>query len=64
MDQHKISRCVELICEKGCVQVTATIQMLETAISMPEMAELIDMERDAVLQELKAIMAVYEGKQR
>ena len=64
MDQDKISRCVELVCEKGCVEVTATIQMLEAAILIPEMAELIDAERDAVLQELKAIMAVYEGKQR
>ena len=64
MDQDKISRCVELVCEKGCVAVTATIQMLETAISVPEAATLNEMELVSLLQELKAIMAVYEGKQR
>ncbi len=64
MDQHKISHCVELICDKGCIEVTATIQKLESAVSIPEAAELDALERDFLLQELKSIMAVYEGKQR
>lgn len=64
MDRHKISHCVELICSKGCTEVTATIQQLESAISIPEAAEFDTLERDFLLQELKSIMAVYEGKKR
>lgn len=64
MDQDKVSRCIELICEKGCIQVTTTIQMLEASISVPEAATLNEMECKHLLLELKAIMAVYEGKKR
>lgn len=50
------------ICELGCTRVTEIIVILEQGKSTPETMYLPDAERAWVLDELKAIMAVYNGK--
>ncbi len=60
MDQAKINRCVETLCQKGCSEVTRIIGMLERGEALPETTELDAAERAEVLRELKAIMAVYD----
>jgi hypothetical protein len=59
MDQSKISACIETLCEKGCREVTRVIGTLEQRGAVEEAATLTDDERNAVLVELKSIMAVY-----
>lgn len=60
MDQSRITHCIELLCHKGCKDVTSTILALERGELTTEMQELDANERQAVLNELKAIMAVYQ----
>ena len=63
MDQEKVSRCVDSVCEKGCTAVNSAIQMLEKDSPVPEADTLNDEEKQRLLQELKSIMAVYEDQQ-
>jgi len=60
MEHQKLTRYLELLCQNGCETVNATIEAMEKnqAISLTE--NLSDDERTIVLQELKAIMSVYE----
>lgn len=60
MDQEKINHCVEVLCNKGCREVTRTIGVMERNESLPETAVLTVEEHAAVLHELQAIMAVYD----
>lgn len=60
MDQAKINRCIETLCQKGCSEVTRLIGVLERAEALAETAGLDEAERAEVLRELKAIMAVYD----
>lgn len=60
MDQAKIDRSIETLCHKGCSEVTRIIGMLEQNQPLPETEALDISERNAVLHELKAIMAVYD----
>ena len=62
MDQSKISRCVDILCEKGCTEVLSLIQRLELGTPVAETSDLDEEERQCLLQELKSIMAVYERK--
>lgn len=59
MNRKKIDHCVETLSAKGCTEVLETIRLLEEGVSLAEVAELTDNEREAVLHELKSIMAVY-----
>lgn len=59
MDTSKIARCIEALCQKGCQEVTQIILALEQGAPPEEARELGAEERQAVLDELKAIMAVY-----
>ncbi len=61
MDKGRIEQSVENVCKKGCKSVWADIDALEEGRRLPETAGLNEGERQAVLAELKAIMAVYEG---
>lgn len=61
MDQHHLETCVETICRKGCRAVWADIDALAAGRSIAETADLTPSERQAVLHELQAVMAVYEG---
>lgn len=60
MDQSKINACVETLCGKGCREVTRVIGALEQHGAVAEAAALSADERNAVLRELKSIMAVYD----
>lgn len=60
MDQAKINRCIDVLCHRGCREVTRVIGVLERDEPVPETAGLDTLECGEVLRELKAIMAVYE----
>lgn len=62
MDRSKIDHCVELLSHKGCTEVWRIIAALEAGNEVVEAALLTRDERDAVLAELKSIMAVYERR--
>ncbi len=54
-----VEHSVERLCHKGCRQVWRDIDALERGDELPETIGLNAEERAAVIQELKAIMAVY-----
>ncbi len=62
MNQAKTDQCIETLCQRGCAEVLNIIRALERGESLPELLGLDPLERRTVLQELKAIMAVYESK--
>jgi len=57
IDQH-----ITQICELGCTRVKQIIVILEQGQIPPETDSLQDAERKLVLDELKAIMAVYNTR--
>lgn len=59
MDQSRIAHCIEVLCQRGCKEVSLVILALERGEPMAEVQELNEGERQAVLHELKSIMAVY-----
>jgi hypothetical protein len=61
MDRNKVQLCVELVCQKGCTDVLETIFALEQNRAVSEMHSLNSDEVQAVLTELKQIMAIYQG---
>ena len=60
MDQPKIAHCIEVLCQRGCKEVSLIILALERGEAMAEVQELNERERQVVLHELKSIMAVYQ----
>ncbi len=61
-DNDPISQCVEALCQCGCDAVRATITAMEAGQAAGQVAGLSDAQRQRVLTELKAIMAVYDRK--
>ncbi len=61
MDRKRIDSTVEAVCHKGCKRVWDDIEALEQGGDLPETRSLNDVERKAVLEELKTIMEVYSG---
>ena len=59
MDAKAVEHCVEILCEKGCTEVTRLIAAMERGETPAEAAALSAAERAAVLGELKSVMAVY-----
>ena len=59
MTGHRVEQCVEIMCRKGCKMLWADIEALENGVALPEVGALSTAERELVLVELKAIMAVY-----
>ena len=59
MNRRLVDHCVETLCDKGCKAVWLDIHRLEAGEDLPETVRLDDRERRAVLDELKAVMAVY-----
>jgi len=57
-----IDQRITQICELGCTRVTEIILILEQGKSTPETDDLPQSERAQVLDELKAIMAVYNTR--
>jgi len=56
---QQIESCIEVLCQKGCLSVRADIRALEQGQDLPETTGLSRKATRMVLQELKAIMAVY-----
>lgn len=59
--QKRVDSCVEVLCQKGCSKVWGDIEALEAGQLLPETTGLSDSEIQAVLRELKSVMAVYKG---
>ncbi|MGA7801415.1 MAG: hypothetical protein WCC36_11455 [Gammaproteobacteria bacterium] len=62
IDHSKVERCVEQLCNDGCQAVWGYIEALETGRDLPQASELNGAERQYLLAELQAIMAVYERR--
>lgn len=60
MDHSKITLAIETLCQKGCKEVSRIILVLERNEPLEDVGQLSEDERQAVLAELKAIMAVYD----
>ena len=61
MDHRLVEQVVETLCAAGCRAVWTTIDDLEAGREIPEVRDLSPQEIKAVISELKAVMAVYEG---
>lgn len=57
----KIDRCVEALCHQGCNRVHHYIRALQHDEEFPEVADLSTAERRSVLEQLVAIMDIYDG---
>jgi hypothetical protein len=56
-----VQACVDRLCEQGCSRVSACILALQNGEELPEVAGMSAVDRQAVLEELMSIMAVYDG---
>ena len=61
MNHRLVERSVEKLCRKGCRAVWADIDALEAGARPVEVEGLSEPEVNAVITELRAVMAVYEG---
>jgi len=59
--QAPIDDCVENLCQQGCRAVLGDIAALERGEHIPETVPLGEDGRNAVLDELKSIMSVYDN---
>ena len=59
--QGRIDVCVERLCQEGCSKVTEYISLLQAGETLPQLEQLAPEEVKAVLEELVAVMAAYEG---
>ncbi len=57
-----VEQCVESLCQHGCERVSAYIGLLRAGEVFAEVADLTEVERQLVLNELVAIMAPYNEK--
>jgi len=62
MNNEQLSQCIDALCQCGCDAVRATIEAMESGVVVPQVETLSDEERKMVLDELKAVMAVYDRK--
>jgi 4-hydroxy-3-methylbut-2-en-1-yl diphosphate synthase IspG/GcpE len=63
MDSSKVNQCIEALCKCGCEAVRATITSMEMGAELEQTRDLDEQEAAIVLDELKAIMAVYDDRQ-
>jgi len=61
MRSVRVETCVEALCQRGCREVGAIIVQLDAGEVVEGTDHLNSDERSAVLAELRAIMAVYDG---
>lgn len=61
MNHRRVEECVEILCRKGCQSVWGDIDALEHGRPVAEAVGLSRSEISAVIEELKSVMAVYEG---
>jgi hypothetical protein len=57
----KVEACIERICDRGSLIVGETIRCLEEDRDITDLRALSDGERDRVLRELRALMAIFEA---
>ena len=62
MQNPSIEQRLTQICELGCTRVSEIITLLEQERFAPEIDGLLAAERDQLLAELQAIMAVYQAR--
>ncbi|TDX98158.1 hypothetical protein [Thiohalophilus thiocyanatoxydans] len=62
IDDPKLSQYLDHLCNQGCTAVREVIEQMETGDAVPELASLNRFEQEQVLEELKAIMAVYDSR--
>ena len=60
LDTNAINHCIEELCNDGCRTVNHYIERMEAGEILPQTTKLGTEERQQVLKELKAIMAVYK----
>jgi hypothetical protein len=60
-NRQRVEQCVESLCNKGCRSVWGDIEALKAGQRIREVEGLSDEEIDLVVDELCAVMAVYEG---
>jgi hypothetical protein len=60
-EPDKVELCIEALCLQGCNRVFTKIEALKKGQEIRETASLSELERQTVLKELEAIMAVYDG---
>jgi hypothetical protein len=61
LDRRRVEQSLEHLCRKGCRAVWSDIDALEAGRPLPEVDGLSSAEREAVIVELKSVMAVYRG---
>ncbi len=61
VDREKVSGAVDRVCAAGCTYVTETIAALNDGRDVAEAAGLNPDERQVLVDELTAIMSVYDG---
>ncbi len=61
LNHRLVEQCVENLCRKGCRAVWSDLDALEEGEVVPEVEGLSSAEVTAVVTELRAVMAVYEG---
>lgn len=64
MNEQKVTQAVEMICAMGCTSVNAIIATLEAGKKIDGFEHLNEVEITSLTNELKVIMAVYEGKEK
>lgn len=63
VNSEQVSQCIETLCLCGCDAVRATITAMESGAVVPQVESLSEEERQLVLDELRAVMAVYDVRQ-
>ncbi len=58
-----VLKCIDLLCGQGCREVTRSIQDLEAGKVVDGVEQLTPEQIQEVLEELRSIMSVYEGKE-
>jgi len=59
---EKTTSCIEAICQSGCLVVRAVIESLEAGQLIPQTKGMSPEQVDMVLNELKAVMSVYDER--
>jgi 4-hydroxy-3-methylbut-2-en-1-yl diphosphate synthase IspG/GcpE len=62
VSSEQVSQCIDALCQCGCDAVRATISAMESGVEVPQVKTLSNEERRMVLDELKAVMAVYDAR--
>lgn len=62
VNSEQVSQCIEVLCQCGCDAVRATISAMESGAVVPQVETLSEEGRRMLLEELKAVMSVYDAR--